>query len=127
MMKKKVSLFIQQIKKCYTRTSKMKPNAHHANALIKKGLHDILVMNPMRDAMIEFLKATLSAQKKLHFSCIKNYKELKNHHFLTNPTILTYYKSLSFNKFPKMCKKNVKKQCKILNFPSIFTGKKTNV
>ena len=56
-------------------------------------LDDILVTNPMRDAMIEFLKATLSAgfrTKKLHFSCIKNYKELKNHHFFTNPTDLTY-------------------------------------
>ena len=56
-------------------------------------LDDILVTNPMRDAMIEFLKATLSAgfrTKKLHFSCIKNYKELKNHHFFTNPTDLPY-------------------------------------
>ena len=56
-------------------------------------LDDILVTNPMRDAMIEFIKATLSAgfrTKKLHFSCIKNYKELKNHNFFTNPTDLTY-------------------------------------
>ena len=55
-------------------------------------LDDILVTNPMGDAMIEFLKATLSTgfhTKKLHFSCIKNYKELKNHHFFTNPTDLT--------------------------------------
>ena len=56
-------------------------------------LDDILVTNPMQDAMIEFLKATLSAgfrTKKLRFSCIKNYKELKNHHFFANPTDLTY-------------------------------------
>ena len=43
-------------------------------------LNDILVTNPMRDAVIEFLKATLSAgfrTKKLHFSCMKNYKTHK--------------------------------------------------
>ena len=66
----------------------------------------------MRDAMIEFLKATLSAgfcTKNLYFSCMKNYKELKNHHFFTHPTDLTYWKCLSFNKFSKFCgKKNVK-------------------
>ena len=48
---------------------------YHANVLIEKIIHDILDnTNPMRDAMIEFLKATLSTgfrTKKLHFSCIK--------------------------------------------------------
>ena len=34
--------------------------------------------------------------KKLHFSCIKNYTELKNHHFFTNPTNLTVLKILEF-------------------------------
>ena len=55
---------------------------YHANALIgyksNARCHDwIPKSNPFRT-------------KKLHFSCIKNYKELKNHHFFTNPTELTY-------------------------------------
>ena len=60
--------------------------------------------NPMWDDWI--LKATLSAgfcTKKLYFSCIKNYKGLKNH--VTNPTELL--KSLIFNKFPKFYEKKM--------------------
>ena len=66
---------------------------YHANSHRKRVAMAIFVTNPTRDAMIKFLKASLSAgfrTKRLYFSCIKNYKELKNHHFLTNPTELTY-------------------------------------
>ena len=92
-------------------------------------LDDILVMNPMRDAMIEFLKATLSAgfrTKKLHFSCIKTTKNSKiiiSLHILTILHIKNPFKS--FNKFPKNCEKNVKNNVKSLIFHQFSQGKPT--
>ena len=74
-------------------------------------LNDILVTNPMRDAMIEFLKATLSAgfcTKKLHFSFIKNFKELKiiiSLQILPILPIKNPWVSINFQKFVEKCEK----------------------
>ena len=83
----------------------------------------------MRDAMIQFLILSNPFRrfphKKVALFLHKNYKELKNHHFFTNPTNLNLlnnpWVSINFQKFAKkMWKHNVKS----LIFHQFSWGKK---
>ena len=73
-------------------------------------LNDILVTNPMRDAVIEFLKAILSAQKSCTFLA---WKTTKNSKIIISLQILPIFPiknpwvSINFQKFAKKCEKTM--------------------
>ena len=86
-------------------------------------LNDNLVTNPMRECSDWIPKSNPFRRfphKKVALFLHK--KTTKNSKIIISLQILPI-KSFTFNKFPKIFEKNVKKQHKILNFPSIFTGK----